>query len=80
MTDLSEVVGRIWGWEQRGVFLAVTVSEPDCEPDCEQDETPTLVLGIMHGDRLDSSDHAWIDDNHQCVLASVVALAESTLQ
>ena len=78
MTDLSEVVGRIWGWEQRGVYLAVTVA-PDCEPDCEA-ASPTLVLGILHADRLEPADHAWIDANRAFVLASVVALSELRVQ
>jgi hypothetical protein len=75
VTELSEVVGRIWGWEARGVYLAVTwhlTVEPDCEPG--------FVLAILHADRLDAADHAWIDAHHECVLASVVALRQVTVQ
>jgi hypothetical protein len=78
VTELSEVVGRIWDWEKRGVYLAVTVG-PGSEPDCET-ASPTLVLGILHADRLDPADHAWIDAHRECVVASVVQLAELPVQ
>jgi hypothetical protein len=71
VTELSEVVGRIWGWEARGVYLAVTV-EPDCEPG--------VVLGILHADRLDEDDYAWLDAHREFVLASVAALSELRVQ
>ena len=72
MTELSEVVGRIWGWEARGVYLAATV-----EPGPDE---PFLVLGIVNEDRLDAADHAWLDAHHRSVLASVVALSELRVQ
>tara|TARA_R110002051_G_scaffold151330_1_gene223907 strand:+ start:768 stop:986 length:219 start_codon:yes stop_codon:yes gene_type:complete len=71
VTDLSEVVGRIWAWEARGVYLAVTV-----EPDCELG----IVLGILHADRLGPEDHAWLHAHRECVTASVAALSELRVQ
>jgi hypothetical protein len=71
VTDLSEVVGRIWEWEARGVYLAVHI-EPDCDPG--------IVLGILHADRLGPEDHAWLNAHREFVTASVAALAELRVQ
>jgi|TARA_R100001086_G_scaffold192604_5_gene109856 hypothetical protein len=69
----AEVVGRIWSWEARGVYLAATVE--DIGPN-----EPSLVLGIVNEDRLNADDHAWLDVHHASVLASVVVLSELTIQ
>ena len=71
--ELIEIVGRIWAWEDRGVYLEAYVpSTAMFEPGHDK---PVVALGILNEDRLDADDHAWLDAHHLSVLETVEALA-----